>query len=141
MLLDPQTIEIIKAAKTIAVVGCSPKSYRDSNSIARYLMEQGYAVVPINPKHDMILGVKSYPDLLSAREAEGSIDIVDIFRASDLVLPHVQEALEIGAKLVWMQLGVLNEEAALEARSAGITVVMDQCLRTLHKELRRERLL
>lgn len=141
MLLDPQTIEIIKAAKTIAVVGCSPKSYRDSNSVARYLMEQGYAVVPINPKHDMILGVKSYPDLLSAREAEGSIDIVDIFRASDLVLPHVQEALEIGAKLVWMQLGVLNEEAALEARSAGITVVMDQCLRTLHKELRRERLL
>lgn len=141
MLLDPQTIEIIKAAKTIAVVGCSPKSYRDSNSVARYLMEQGYAVVPINPKHDMILGVKSYPDLLSAREAEGSIDIVDIFRASDLVLPHVQEAVEIGAKLVWMQLGVLNEEAALEARSAGITVVMDQCLRTLHKELRRERLL
>jgi predicted CoA-binding protein len=141
MLLDPQTIEIIKDAKTIAVVGCSPKSYRDSNSIARYLMEQGYAVVPINPKHDMILGVKSYPDLLSAREAEGSIDIVDIFRASDLVLPHVQEALEIGAKLVWMQQGVVNEEAALEARSAGITVVMDQCLRTLHKELRRERLL
>lgn len=141
MLLDPQTIEIIKAAKTIAVVGCSPKSYRDSNSVARYLMEQGYAVVPINPKHDMILGVKSYPDLLSAREAEGSIDIVDIFRASDLVLPHVQEAVEIGAKLVWMQLGVVNEEAALEARSAGVTVVMDQCLRTLHKELRRERLL
>ena len=141
MLLDPQTIEIIKAAKTIAVVGCSPKSYRDSNSIARYLMEQGYAVVPINPKHDMILGVKSYPDLSSAREAEGPIDIVDIFRASDLVLPHVHEAVEIGAKLVWMQLGVVNEEAALEARSAGVTVVMDQCLRTLHKELRRERLL
>lgn len=141
MLLDPQTIEIIKEAKTIAVVGCSPKSYRDSNSVARYLAEQGYTVVPINPKHDMILGVRCYPDLASAREAEGPIDIVDIFRASDLVSPHVQEAIEIGARLVWMQLGVVNEEAALEARSAGITVVMDQCLRTLHKELRRERLL
>jgi predicted CoA-binding protein len=141
MLLDPHTIEIIKEAKTIAVVGCSPKSYRDSNSVARYLMEQGYAVVPINPKHDMILGVRCYADLSSAREAEGPIDIVDVFRASDLVLPHVKESIEIGAKLVWMQLGVINEEAALEARSAGITVVMDQCLRTLHKELRRERLL
>ncbi|UCC84465.1 MAG: CoA-binding protein [Gemmatimonadota bacterium] len=141
MLLDPQTIEIIKEAKTIAVVGCSPKSYRDSNSVARYLTEQGYAVVPINPKHDMILGVRCYADLLSAREAEGPIDIVNIFRASDLVPPHVKESIEIGAKLVWMQLGVINEEAALEARSAGVTVVMDQCLRTLHKELRRERLL
>jgi predicted CoA-binding protein len=141
MLLDPHTIEIIKEAKTIAVVGCSPKSYRDSNSVARYLMEQGYAVVPINPKHDMILGVRCYADLSSAREAEGPIDIVDVFRASDLVLPHVKESIEIGAKLVWMQLGVINEEAALEARSAGVTVVMDQCLRTLHKELRRERLL
>jgi predicted CoA-binding protein len=141
MLLDPDTIEIIKNAKTIAVVGCSPKSYRDSNSVARYLMEQGYTVVPINPKHDMILGVRSHPDLSSAREAEGPIDIVDIFRASDLVAPHVQEAIEIGAKLVWMQQGVVNEDAALEARSAGITVVMDQCLRTMHKELRRERLL
>lgn len=141
MLLDPETIEIIKNAKTIAVVGCSPKSYRDSNSVARYLMEQGYAVVPINPKHDMILGVRSYPDLLSAREAEGPIDIVDIFRASELVAPHVREAIEIGAKLIWMQLGIVNEEAALQARSAGITVVMDQCLRVQHKELRHERLL
>lgn len=141
MLLDPETIAIIKDAKTIAVVGCSPKSYRDSNTAARYLMEQGYAVVPINPKHDMILGVRCYPDLASAREAEGPIDIVDIFRASELVGPHVREAIEIGAKLIWMQLGIMNEEAALEARSAGVTVVMDQCLRTTHKELRRERLL
>jgi len=141
MLLDPETIEIIKNAKTIAVVGCSPKSYRDSNTVARYLMEQGYTIVPINPKHDMILGVRCHPDLPSAREAEGPIDIVDIFRASELVTPHVQESIEIGAKLVWMQLGVVNEEAALEARRAGITVVMDECLRVQHKALRRERLL
>jgi predicted CoA-binding protein len=141
MRLDSETIEIIKSAKTIAVVGCSPKPYRDSNSVAGYLMEQGYAVVPVNPKHDMILGVRCYADLLAAREAEGPIDIVDIFRAADLVTPHVEEAIEIGARLIWMQLGVVNEEAALKARQAGITVVMNQCLRTQHKDLRRQRLL
>ncbi len=141
MLLDQETIDIITTSKTIAVVGCSPKPYRDSNSVARYLIEQGYSVVPINPKHDMILDVRAYPDLLAAREAEGPIDIVDIFRASEHVTPHVEQAIEIGARLVWMQLGVTNEEAALKARQAGITVVMDQCLRTQHKELRRQRLL
>lgn len=141
MLLDQETIDIIKNAKTIAVVGCSPKPYRDSNAVASYLMEQGYSVVPVNPKHDMILDVRAYPDLLAAREGEGPIEIVDIFRASDLVVPHVEEAIEIGARLVWMQQGVVNEDAALLARQAGITVVMDQCLRTRHRELRRQRLL
>ncbi|HSG82419.1 MAG TPA: CoA-binding protein [Gemmatimonadota bacterium] len=141
MLLDTDTIKIIKTAKTIAVVGCSPKAYRDSNSVALYLMEQGYGVVPVNPKHDVILDVKAYPDLLAAREGEGPIDIVDIFRASELVMPHVEEAIQIGTRLIWMQMGVINEEAALRARQADITVVMDQCLRTQHKELRRQRLL
>ena len=141
MILDSDTITIIKEARTIAVVGCSPKSYRDSNSVARYLLEQGYGVVPINPKHDMILGVRSYRDLPTAREAEGPIAIVDIFRSSEKVLPHVKEAIEIGARLIWMQMGVAHDEAALLARSAGITVVMDQCLRIQHKELRRQRLL
>ncbi len=97
--------------------------------------------MPVNPKHDMIFGVRSYPDLLAAREGEGPIDIVDIFRASEHVLPHVHEAIEIGARLIWMQLGVVNEEAALLAKSAGIPVVMDECLRSRHKELRRQRLL
>jgi predicted CoA-binding protein len=89
----------------------------------------------------MILGVRSYPDLPTAREAEGPIAIVDIFRSSEKVLPHVKEAIEIGARLIWMQMGVAHDEAALLARSAGITVVMDQCLRIQHKELRRQRLL
>ncbi len=141
MLLDQDTIEIIKNAKTIAVVGCSPKPYRDSNAVARYLMEQGYGVVPVNPKHDVILEVKAYPDLLAAREGEGPIDIVNVFRAPEHVMPHVEGAIEIGARLIWMQLGVVNEDAALRARQAGVTVVMDQCLRTQHKELRRQRLL
>jgi hypothetical protein len=141
MVPDKETIELIKTARTIAVVGCSPKPYRDSHSVALYLIEHGYNVVPVNPKHDMILDVRAYPDLLSAREGEGAIDIVDIFRSSELVQPHVEEAIEIGARLLWMQLGVVNEQAALLARRAGLTVVMDECLRTVHKELRRLRLL
>ncbi len=139
MALDSSTVEIIKNAKRIAVAGCSPKAYRPSNGVARYLMEQGYDVLPVNPKHDVILGVKAYPDLLAARESEGPIQIVDIFRASDKVLPHVEEAIEIGAQLIWMQIGVMNEEAALKARQAGITVVMDLCLSIEHRELRRTR--
>ncbi len=139
MALDSSTVEIIKNAKRIAVAGCSPKAYRPSNGVARYLMEQGYDVLPVNPKHDVILGVKAYPDLLAARESEGPIQIVDIFRASEKVLPHVEEAIEIGAQLIWMQIGVMNEEAALKARQAGITVVMDLCLSIEHRELRRTR--
>lgn len=141
MALSPETIEIIREAKAIAVVGCSPKDYRDSNKIARYLMEQEYVVLPVNPKHDMILGVRSYPDLLAAREAEGPIDIVDIFRAPEHVPPHVDEAIEIRARLIWMQLGVVHEAAARSARDAGIPVVMDECIKVQHQELRRQRLL
>ncbi|MEE9134050.1 MAG: CoA-binding protein [Gemmatimonadota bacterium] len=136
MSLDAEIIEVIKDARTIAVVGCSPKPYRDSNSVARYLIQQGYAVVPVNPKHDMILGIKAFPDLLTAREGEGPIDIVDIFRASEHVLPHVENAIEIKTRLIWMQEGVVNEEAAQLARDAGIPVVMDECLRVRHRELR-----
>lgn len=139
MTLDPKVTEIVTGAKTIAVVGCSPKTYRDSNSVARYLIEHGFTVIPVNPKHDMILGVKSHPDLYSAREAEGSIDIVDIFRAPENVPPHVDEAIEIGARLVWMQVGVVHEEAAARAREAGIPVVMDRCLRVEHGKIRRQR--
>ena len=113
MSVDEATIEIIKNAKTIAVVGLSPKNYRPSNSVARYLMEQGYAVVPI----------------------------VDIFRAPRNVLPQVAESIEIGAALVWMQVGVTHEEAALKARQADITVVMDLCLSVEHRALKRQRLL
>lgn len=141
MALSSEVIEIIRDAKAIAVVGCSPKDYRDSNKIARYLMEQEYVVLPVNPKHDMILGVRAYPDLLAAREAEGPIDIVDIFRAPEHVPPHVDEAIEIGTRLIWMQKGVVHEDAARSARAAGIPVVMDECIKVQHQELRRQRLL
>ncbi len=139
MLTDSRTIEVVKTTRTIAVVGCSPKPYRDSNSVARYLMENGYSVVPVNPKHDMILSVKAYPDLYAAREGEGPIDIVDIFRNPRFVRPHVEEAIEIGARLIWMQVGVEDKDAAKLARNAGIPVVMNECLRVQHRELRRQR--
>lgn len=139
MTLDPEVVEIIQSATTIAVVGCSPKTYRDSNSVARYLIEQGFTVIPVNPKHDMILGVKSHPELYSAREVEGPIDIVNIFRAPGNVPPHVDEAIAIGTKLIWMQVGVIHQEAAARAREAGIPVVMDRCLRVEHGNIRRQR--
>ncbi len=139
MPLDAHISEIIRTARTIAVVGASPKSYRPSNGVARYLMEQGYEVIPINPKHDMILGVRAHPDLVAAREVEGPIDIVDIFRATEHVLPHVQEAIEITTKLIWMQVGVVNKEASLLAEAAGIPVMMDRCLRVAHADVKRQR--
>jgi predicted CoA-binding protein len=138
MAIGESVIEIVKQSETIAVVGCSPTPYRDSNSVARYLIEQGYHVVPINPRYDTVLDLEAYADLPSARESEGPIDIVNIFRASEFVRPHVEEAVEIGTRLVWMQLGVTNEEAAQLARDAGIAVVMDECLRIRHKEMKRQ---
>jgi predicted CoA-binding protein len=137
MLLDSNTNEILKSAKTIAVVGASPRSERDSNSVTRYLIEQGYHVVPVNPQHESILGVNSYPDLLTARESEGTIDIVDIFRAPEHVMPHVEEAIQIQARLIWMQLGVTNDEAAQRGRAQGIPVVMNECLKIRHLQLKR----
>lgn len=137
MSLDPRIIKIIEDARTIAVVGCSPDPHRDSYYSARYFMDHGYDVIPINPKHETILGARSYPDLLSAREATGAIDIVNIYRASEHVLPHVEEAMRIQARLIWMQLGIVHEEAAELARAAGIAVVMNECLRAKHKQLQR----
>ena len=138
MDIETDVAEIIREAETIAVVGCSPKPYRDSHSVARYLMDEGYHVVPINPGHETLLGVKAYGDLMSARDGEGPIDIVDIFRSTEQVPPHVAEAIAIGARLIWMQLGIANDPAAKLAREAGIAVVMDQCLRVEHKALKRQ---
>jgi predicted CoA-binding protein len=135
--LDPQVIEIIEEARTIAIVGCSSDPHRDSYYSARYFLDQGYTVIPINPKYQTVLEMRTYPDLPSAREAMGATDIVNIYRAPEFVLPHVEEAIQIRARLIWMQLGVVHEEAAGLARAAGIPVVMDQCLRAKHKQMQR----
>ncbi len=112
----------LKESKTIAVVGLSPNPERDSYRVARYLQEVGYRIIPVNPAVDVVLGEKSYPDLKSVPV---SIDMVDVFRRSELVPPVVDEAIQVGVKFIWMQDGVVHEEAAEKARAAGIPVIMN----------------
>ena len=114
--------EQLSESNTIAVVGISLKPERPSHYVAKYLQEQGYRVIPVNPLIDEVLGAKSYPDLKSVPVP---IDMVDIFRRSELVGPVVDEAIEVGARYIWMQDGVQDEEAAARARAAGISVVMN----------------
>jgi len=114
--------EQLSKSRTIAVVGLSPNPQRDSHRVAKYLQGQGYRIIPVNPMADEVLGEKSYPDLKSVPEP---IDMVDIFRRSELVLPVVEEAIQVGAKYIWMQDGVINEEAAEKALAAGLLVIMN----------------
>ena len=135
MITDDAGIRSILAlSKTIAVVGASPNPWRDSGSIALYLVGKKYTIYPVNPKYKDVLGLTCYPDLASIPE---KIDIVDIFRNSNEVEPVVDEAVTIGAKCVWMQLGVINEQAAVKAESAGLKVVMDRCIAIEHRALMR----
>lgn len=124
--------ELLKNSKTIAVVGLSPKKDRPSFMVAEYLIRAGYTMIPVNPGQIEILGQTCYPSLSAIPVA---VDIVDIFRRSEDIPPVVAEAIRIGAKAVWMQLGILNEEAAATARAAGLTVVMDKCLKVEHANL------
>jgi len=121
---------ILKDSKTVAVVGLSDKPYRPSQGVALYLQEQGYKIIPINPNITEALGEKAYTSL---KEIPESIDVVDIFRKSQTVGPIVDEAIEVGAQTIWMQEGVLNEEAAQKARDAGLNVVMNKCMMKEHR--------
>ena len=124
------TIEkIFEESKTIAVVGLSSNPSRPSYMVARYLQSQGYKIIPVNPNEKEILGEKSYPDLVSIPD---KIDIVDIFRRSEDVPPVVEQAIKIKAKVIWMQEGVVNEEAAKKVSDAGLTVIMDKCMYKEH---------
>ena len=123
---------MLTETRTIAVVGMSPRPDRPSHYVAKYLMEHGYDVIPVNPMVDEVAGLKSYPDLSSI---PCPVDMVDIFRRSREVPPIVEEAIEIGSKFIWMQDGVVHEEAAAKARAAGLSVVMDNC--TLREHSRR----
>ena len=124
--------KILESARTIAVVGLSGKRYRPSYGVAEYLKREGYRVIPVNPEEREVLGEKSYPDLDSV---PGEIDVVDIFRRSEFVPEVVEAAIRKGAKVVWMQEGVIHEEAARRARDAGLTVVMDRCILKDHSRL------
>lgn len=125
--------KILNSSRIIAVVGLSSKPDRPSYKVASYLKEQNYNIIPVNPTEKEILGEPCYPDLASVPM---SIDVVNIFRRSADVPPLVEEAIKIGAKAVWMQEGVINEEAADRAREAGLMVVMDKCMLKEHRKLR-----
>ena len=120
---------ILKDAKTVAMVGLSNKSERPSNFVASYLLSEGYQVIPVNPRATEILGQKSYPDLKSIPVP---IDVVDVFRAPAACDAIIEEVIEVGAKAVWLQLGVVNRNAANAALDAGLTVVMDACMKIEH---------
>ena len=133
MLADLARIRhLLTTSRTIAVVGLSLKESRPSNMVARYLISAGFRVIPVNPGQETILGLPCFPDLPAIPEP---VDIVDIFRKADEVGPVVDEAIRIGARAVWMQEGLVNETAAATARKAGLTVVMDRCIKTDHQQL------
>lgn len=124
--MDDDVRAILTETRTWAVVGCSPDPSRDSNRIARLLHRSGYRVVPVNPAVDEVLGERCYPSLTDVPEDEG-IEVVDLFRRSEAVAAHVDEAIAMGAGAVWMQLGVIDSVAADRARAAGLRVVMNRC--------------
>ncbi|HEV8510677.1 MAG TPA: CoA-binding protein [Gemmatimonadales bacterium] len=127
---------LLRRARTIAVVGLSPKPIRPSHSVARYLQQVGYHIVPINPGHGEILGEKSYPSLRDAAR-DHTIDVVDVFRRSEYVGAVVDEAIALGSppQLIWLQLGVMDAAAQTRAEAAGVAFVMDQCLAVEHRHL------
>jgi predicted CoA-binding protein len=124
--------DILTSHRVVAVVGLSPNPERDSHRVAAYLKEHGYRVIPVNPVAPQVLGEVCYPDLAAV---PGKVEIVDIFRRASDVLPIVEQAIEIGARVVWMQEGVVNEAAATRAREAGLAVVMDKCIRKEHEQM------
>ncbi len=129
---DKQLKELYKTIQTIASVGLSANVEKPSFGIVYYLQQQGYRIIPVNPTAPEILGQKSYPDLLSIPE---KVDVVQLFRRSEDVPPFVEQAIQIGARVVWMQEGISNPEAAKKAEAAGLTVVMDRCMRAEHMRL------
>ena len=131
-----QISEILRIGRTIAVVGLSAKRYRPSYGVAEYMQRAGYRIIPVNPHETEVLGEKCYPDVESVPEP---IDIVDIFRRSEFVPEIVEAAIRKGAKAIWMQEGVIHEEAARRAREAGLEVVMDRCILKDHRRLRQAR--
>ena len=126
---DPRVAEhILRTYRVWAVVGLSAHPWRASFGVSRYLLGQGYDIVPINPNVKVIHGKPAFPDLLSVpADRRGRIEVVDLFRRSDRVMPHVEEAIAVGARAIWMQLDVWNEEAAMLAEGAGLLVVMNRC--------------
>jgi hypothetical protein len=129
---DRRIHELLIRAKTIAVLGLSPKPDRDSYRVAAYLKDHGYRIIPVRPAQAEILGEKAYPSL---DDLDGTVDIVDVFRSAEQILPHAREALRLRPLAFWMQEGIANPEAAGLLTAAGIDVVMDRCIKRDHERL------
>ena len=134
---DATLRSILSQARTIAVVGLSSKPHRDSYGVARYLQNRGYKVVPVNPKETEVLGETAYPSLLDM-PTDVAIDIVDVFRKGEETPPVAEQAVSIGARVLWLQEGIVNDEARRIAEEGGLTVVMDLCIRTTRARLEGE---
>jgi hypothetical protein len=132
MPTDAQLTELLRGARTIAVVGLSSRRWRASYGVSEYMQQAGYRIIPVNPKEKEVLGEKAYAHLSDVPE---KVDIVDIFRRPEFVPEIVDTAIRIGARAVWMQEGVEHEEAATRARAAGLLVVMDRCILRDHRRL------
>jgi hypothetical protein len=135
---DSDIKEILENTKTIAILGLSPKPERESNKVAIYLKGQGYRIIPVRPGQKEILGQSVFATLDDIKE---NVDIVDVFRNPEQILPHAQEAMRMQAKVFWMQLGIENQEAAMLLVKAGIDVVMNKCIKIEHDRLCKKNIL
>lgn len=133
--LEEDIKQLLQKSNTIAVVGISRKEDRDSYKVAKYLKEHGFKIIPVNPRYEEVLGEKCSKSL---SDIPFSVDIVDIFRKPESIPPIVDEAIKIGAKAVWMQLGLAHNASAKKAREAGLEVVMNKCIKIEHSRLLRE---
>lgn len=132
---NPEAIkDILEGSRTIAVIGLSSNPSRPSNSVSAYMQSRGYKIIPVNPNEESVLGEKAYARLEDVPE---HVDIVDIFRRSEEAGAHVDEAIRIGARAVWLQEDVIDHEAAARATGAGLVVVMDRCILKEHLRLKR----
>ena len=128
---EPETIDQIFKMKTVAVVGMSPKPERPSHYVGMYLKEQGYVIITVNPGHNEVAGMTCYPSLL---DIPVKVDVVDVFRRPEHAVPISEAAVEIGSKALWLQDGVINDEAARLAEDASLLVVMNDCMLRRHKQ-------
>ena len=133
---DPETI--VKEARTIAVVGLSSNPEKASNEVGAYLKEQGYRIIPVNPNETEVLGEKAYPSLQDVPEP---VEFVDVFRRSEFTPAVVEDAIAVGAKVVWLQSGIISAEAEAKAKAAGLTFVQDRCVLQEHMKMRRQGLI
>jgi predicted CoA-binding protein len=133
---DVELRSILGDAETVAVVGLSSKPWRDSHSVAEFLQRRGYRIVPVNPKESEVLGERAYPSLLDVPD-DVRIDVVDVFRRASETPPVARDAVKVGARVLWLQEGIVNDEARRIAEDAGLTVIMGVCIRATKRRLER----